>query len=242
MTKILTLTLLTIVLFSAFTAPLCTKKPSGETVKPSQFVVLARTAAIIPVALDITNEIILIRSRYGFDTELARTLIEANDKVLSKIDLARDNFATGKWDHETVRGYLKTAADEFKKAVVDGTLGIKNAQTRAEWIAWTTMVSAAIESAYELAEALKPLPPTIQGHEGQKPPETITPTEISEIVAISIPASIKVIGIYRQTDAKALWAKGKTESEACHMNNVRRLAELNGTPTLLPKKPAKKEE
>ena len=226
----------------ALSAQLCPKNDKGEPVKPSQLVVLARTAAAIPIGLDIVNEILLIRSRYGFDTELARTLIQADDKVLSRVDNARDKFASGAWDHETVRGYLRTAADEFKKAVADGTLSIKNAQTRAEWIAWTTMVSAAIESAYELAEALKPLPPTIQGHEGQKPPETITPTEISEIVAISIPASIKVIGIYRQTDAKALWAKGKTESEACHMNNVRRLAELNGTPTLLPKKPAKKEE
>lgn len=237
MTRTFTITLALLIFFLAVSAPSCQPKPK-EPVKPNQLIVLAQTSAVIPIGIETLNEIVTIRARYGFDAKRAHTLIQATDRVLSIVDNTRAEFAAGRWDQATVRRVLKLAAEEFKQAVSAGA-GPMNAQTRAEWIAWTTAIIAAIESAYELAEVLKPLPATIQGHDGQRPPAGITATEISEIVAISIPASIKVIGIYRQQDISALWAKGEVESAACHRQNKQRLAELSSVPTVLPKKKGK---
>lgn len=202
------------------------KKKDGAQVKPSELVTLAKVSAVLPVGLDTLSAIVLIRTHYGANKSDAWVLISNLEQVLTKLDYAREQFASGKWDEANTREFLQTAAKEFKAAVADGTLGVKNETTKAEWTAWATTIAAAIESAYELSDALKPLPETIQQHEGQRVRESINPTEVSEIVAVSIPASIKVIGIYRQTDAATLWEKAKTESERCHENNRQRLAEL----------------
>ncbi len=208
-------------------ATACPKKKNGTpSPKPSQIVTLARASTVIPVGIDALSEYVAIRARYGANRSDAWVKISNLEQTLTKCDTAREKFASGVWDQEKTRDFLKTAAREFKHSVADGTVGVKNAQTRAEWTAWADTVALAIEAAYELSDQLKPLPETLQAHETAAVQESINPNEVSEIIAYGIPAAIKVIGIYRQTDPAALWARGKSASQACHENNKVRLAQL----------------
>lgn len=215
--------------------------------KPSQVVVLARVGAFTPIGLDAVSSFIYILARYKkLTNESAVGVLKKLTIVQDKIDAAGKLVASGKFDKNDVRALLKEAGDIFKQAVADGTLGVTNPQTKAEWIAWAEVVAQGIEAGYNLADALKPLPTTIAEDEGKKIPETIVATEISEITAAALTASLKVIPIWRSTDAVALWLKMDVESKLFHDNNASRILELSelstSGPALAapPKKPIKK--
>lgn len=181
---------------------------------PSQQVQIARAAAAVPLVAKTVREIgaVLVAERALTSDGLTKLTVILN-KTVDVTDHLQGDLQAGHFDPQAWDTALTNLTNDW---IAISAIVATNIDPRVnEWLALVQYLVPLIKSLVDqIKPPTPPVTPTITA-EGQAKAR-VSPGGVAAIVAISVGASIKYLGIQNDSSVDSLWAKYRTYSAEYH--------------------------